>query len=48
MYDSGGLSLKPSDPVHAQMKKDMSGAAAVLAAMSALAELGCKTAVTGT
>ena len=37
MYDSGGLSLKPSDPVHAQMKNDMSGAAAVLAAFSGLA-----------
>ena len=47
MYDSGGLSLKPSDPVHAQMKNDMSGAAAVLAAFSGLAELGCTTAVTG-
>ena len=30
MYDSGGISLKPSDAVHAQMKNDMSGAAAVL------------------
>jgi leucyl aminopeptidase len=47
MYDSGGLSLKPSDPVHAQMKNDMSGAAAVLAAFTGLAELGCTTAVTG-
>ncbi len=25
MYDSGGISLKPSDAVHAQMKNDMSG-----------------------
>jgi leucyl aminopeptidase len=47
MYDSGGLALKPGDEVHAQMKNDMSGAAAVLAAMSALADLGCTTAVTG-
>jgi leucyl aminopeptidase len=46
-YDSGGLSLKPSDPVHAQMKNDMSGAAAVLAAVAALAELGGATRVTG-
>ena len=30
MYDSGGLALKPGDEVHAQMKNDMSGAAAVL------------------
>jgi leucyl aminopeptidase len=47
MYDSGGLALKPGDEVHAQMKNDMSGAAAVLAAMSALAELGCRSQVTG-
>jgi leucyl aminopeptidase len=47
MYDSGGISLKPSDAVHATMKTDMSGAAAVLAAMSALAELQCTTTVTG-
>ena len=47
MYDSGGLALKPGDEVHAQMKNDMSGAAAVLAAMSALAALDCPTEVTG-
>ena len=47
MYDSGGISLKPNDPMHAHMKGDMSGAAAVLAAMTALAALGCKVAVTG-
>jgi leucyl aminopeptidase len=47
MYDSGGLSLKPSDPVHAQMKNDMSGAGAVLAAFSALGALGCRAEVTG-
>jgi leucyl aminopeptidase len=47
MYDSGGISLKPGDAVHATMKNDMSGAAAVLAAMSALAALQCRTAVTG-
>ena len=47
MYDSGGISLKPNDPVHAAMKTDMSGAAAILAAMSALSVLGCKSAVTG-
>ena len=27
MYDSGGISLKPSDESHAQMKNDMTGAA---------------------
>jgi leucyl aminopeptidase len=47
MYDSGGISLKPSDAVHATMKNDMSGAAAVLAAMSILRELDCPTEVTG-
>lgn len=47
MYDSGGLSLKPSDPVHAQMKNDMSGAAAVFSAMCSLRDLGCTTEVTG-
>ena len=46
-YDSGGISLKPSDPMHANMKMDMSGAAAVLASMSALKALGCRTKVTG-
>ncbi|MGA0895397.1 MAG: leucyl aminopeptidase family protein, partial [Ilumatobacteraceae bacterium] len=46
-YDSGGISLKPSDPMHANMKMDMSGAAAVLASMSTLAALGCPTKVTG-
>ena len=47
MYDSGGISLKPADAVHATMKNDMSGAGAILAAMSVLGELGCRTAVTG-
>jgi leucyl aminopeptidase len=46
MYDSGGLAIKPGDEVHAQMKNDMSGAAAVLAAMSALAALDCPAEVT--
>jgi len=47
MYDSGGISLKPGDAVHATMKNDMSGAAAVLAAMLGLRDAGCTTAVTG-
>ncbi len=46
MYDSGGISLKPSDPSHAVMKMDMSGAAAVLATMSTLSALKCQTRVT--
>lgn len=46
-YDSGGISLKPSDAMHANMKMDMTGAAAVLSAMGALRALRCRTAVTG-
>ena len=46
MYDSGGISLKPSDESHAQMKNDMTGAAAVLGAMTALKALGCTVSVT--
>jgi leucyl aminopeptidase len=46
MYDSGGLSLKPTNPMSVAMKMDMSGAAAVLAAMTALKALGCKNRVT--
>lgn len=40
MYDSGGINLKPSDASHSQMKNDMSGAGAILAAMTALREVG--------
>ena len=47
MYDSGGISLKPGDESHSQMKNDMSGAAAILAAMAALNELHGPVAVTG-
>ena len=47
MYDSGGISLKPNDLVHATMKVDMSGAAAILASMSTLSALDCKAEVTG-
>jgi leucyl aminopeptidase len=47
MYDSGGLSLKPTNPMSAMMKMDMSGAAAVLATMTALADLKCPNRVTG-
>ena len=46
MYDSGGISLKPSDGFHVVMKMDMSGAAAVLATMSTLSALKCKVKVT--
>ena len=46
MYDSGGISLKPSDAFHQVMKMDMSGAAAVLSAMSSLKALRCRSKVT--
>ncbi len=38
-FDSGGISLKPGTSMH-EMKMDMSGAAAVLEAIAAIAELG--------
>ena len=45
-FDSGGLSLKPSNSMNT-MKSDMSGAAAVAGVMSVLRELGVKVKVTG-
>jgi leucyl aminopeptidase len=47
MYDAGGISLKPSDAMHAAMKLDMSGSAAVFGAMTILRDLDCKSTVTG-
>jgi leucyl aminopeptidase len=47
MYDSGGISLKPSDAMHALMKLDMSGAGNILGAMLTLRDLGCPATVTG-
>ncbi|HYC07885.1 MAG TPA: leucyl aminopeptidase, partial [Candidatus Binatia bacterium] len=47
MYDAGGISLKPSDAMHAAMKLDMSGSAAVFGAMTTLRDLDCKSTVTG-
>jgi len=44
-FDTGGISIKPSDGME-KMKYDMSGAAAVLGAMRALAQLKPKVAVT--
>ena len=46
MFDSGGLSIKTNDGMRT-MKMDMSGAAAVLATMTTLKALKCKSAVTG-
>lgn len=45
-FDSGGLSLKPTDAMD-WMKSDMGGAAAVLGALAAIAELGPKVNVVG-
>jgi leucyl aminopeptidase len=45
-FDAGGLSLKPT-PQMIDMMADMAGAAAVLGAMSVLAELRCPVAVDG-
>ncbi|GAA5230078.1 leucyl aminopeptidase [Arthrobacter cryoconiti] len=47
MYDSGGISLKPSDPMHLLMKMDMGGAASVLAAFTAFRALEVNSAVSG-
>lgn len=47
MYDSGGISLKPSDPMHLLMKMDMGGAASVLAAFTAFRALAVGSAVSG-
>ena len=45
-FDSGGLDLKPAAGMR-QMKRDMSGGAAVIAAMGAIAKLAPKVNVTG-
>ncbi len=45
-FDSGGISIKPAEKME-DMKYDMSGAAAVLAAMRGIAELGLKANVVG-
>ncbi|MGN7948652.1 leucyl aminopeptidase [Microbacterium sp. 22215] len=47
MYDSGGISLKPSDPMHLLMKMDMGGAAAVLGAFTGFRHTGADAEVTG-
>ena len=45
-FDTGGISIKPASKMH-EMKADMSGAAAVVGAMQAIATLGLKVKVTG-
>ncbi len=44
-FDSGGLNLKPGDSMYT-MKCDMAGAAAVIAAVGAIADLGLRVKVT--
>ncbi len=45
-FDTGGISIKPASKMH-EMKSDMSGAAAVIGAVQAIATLGLKVQVTG-
>jgi leucyl aminopeptidase len=45
-FDSGGLSIKPGEAM-VNMKRDMTGAAVVLAVLAALRELDCPLRVTG-
>ena len=45
-FDTGGISIKPADGMH-MMRTDMSGGAAVIAAMEAIARLGLNVRVTG-
>ncbi len=45
-FDTGGISIKPAAKMH-EMKADMSGAAAVVGAMQAIAALGLNVNVTG-
>ena len=44
-FDTGGISIKPAAKMH-EMKYDMSGSAAVLEAMAAIAELGIPARIT--
>jgi leucyl aminopeptidase len=45
-FDTGGISIKPADGMHL-MRTDMSGGAAVIAAVEAIARLGLDVRVTG-
>ena len=45
-FDTGGLDIKPSESM-LTMKRDMSGGAAVIAAMAGLADVGCPVRVIG-
>ena len=45
-FDTGGLNIKPGESM-VNMKRDMTGAAVVLAVMAALGDVGCPVKVTG-
>ncbi len=45
-FDTGGISIKPGEAMMT-MKRDMTGAGAVLSTMAALAEVGCRVPVIG-
>lgn len=45
-FDTGGISIKPSSKMH-EMKFDMSGGAAVIESLGAIAELGVPVTITG-
>ena len=45
-FDTGGISIKPSSKMH-EMKFDMSGGAAVIESLAAIAQLGLPTRITG-
>ena len=45
-FDSGGLSLKPHEPM-VPMKRDMTGGGVVISVMAALADVGCPVRVVG-
>lgn len=45
-FDTGGLSIKPAESM-VNMKRDMTGAAVVIATMAALSAVGCPVRVTG-
>lgn len=45
-FDTGGLSIKPGEAM-ANMKRDMTGGAVVMATMAALAAVGCRVRVVG-
>lgn len=45
-FDAGGISIKPAESMH-ELRNDMAGGAAVMAAMAALLQAGCRRRVIG-